>query len=186
MASLFTLWDASPSGLNTCTEARVAGLRCLQKRGAWSALENINRPTLIGLLGPDGKREFAIVSSLDGTSVTMEIGGRMIEAITSLVTPFWPGDYLVLWKPSAVYRRTMKPGMKGPDVAWLRDKLAEIGGLSVATENAGIFDSNLADQVIAFQQSRNLEGDGIADALTLIHLNSVVGDSATPVLKTLP
>ncbi len=186
MASLFTLWGASPTGLDTCTKARVAGLRCLLKRGAWSALEDINRPTLIGLLGPDGKREFAVVSSLDGTSVTMEIGGRTIAANTDLVTPFWPGDYLVLWKPAPVYRRTMKPGMKGPDVAWLRNRLAEIRGQAAATENAEKFDSNLAEQVIAFQQSRNLEGDGIVDALTLIHLNSVAGDPATPVLKTRP
>ncbi len=57
---------------------------------------------------------------------------------------------------------------------------------TATTENAEKFDSNLADQVIAFQQSRNLEGDGIADALTLIHLNSVAGDPATPVLKTRP
>ena len=186
MASLFTLWDATPPGLDTCTEARAAGLRCLQKQGAWPALEDINRPTLIGLLSPDGKREFAVVSSLDGTSVTMEIGGRKIEADTSLVTPFWPGDYLVLWKPSAVYRRTMKPGMEGPDVAWLRDRLAKIGGVSAAAEGAEKFDSDLADRVIAFQQSRNLEGDGTVDALTLIHLNSLAADPATPVLKTSP
>lgn len=186
MASLFTLWHASPPGLNTCSDAKTAGLRCLQKQGAWSALEGLNRPTVIGLLNPSGKREFAVVSSLDGTSVTMEIDGRRINADTSLVTPFWPGDYLVLWKPSAVFRRTLKPGMEGSDVAWLRDRMADIGGPSAATENAEKFDSNLADQVIAFQQSRNLEGDGTVDDLTLIHLNSLAADLVTPVLKSIP
>ena len=116
----------------------------------------------------------------------MEIDGRRINADTSLVTPFWPGDYLVLWKPSAVFRRTLKPGMEGSDVAWLRDRMADIGGPSAATENAEKFDSNLADQVIAFQQSRNLEGDGTVDDLTLIHLNSLAADLVTPVLKSIP
>ena len=63
MANLFTLWDASNPGLNTCTEARAAGLRCLQKQGTWSTLEDINRPTLIGLLGPGGKKEKAYPSA---------------------------------------------------------------------------------------------------------------------------
>ncbi len=188
MTRLFQLWrkDAKAlSGLNPCADAEALGLRCFRQQGSWSKMEALNRPALISMVNAKGIKKYAVVSSLMGTRATLEIDNRKIIAETGDIQSLWSGNFMVLWNPLPRLRRSLRPGMTGKDVAWLRERLGQIlgvpsGGGKVTSE---IFDDDLKKRVIAFQQSRKLETDGVVGTLTRIQLGAEIAPSGVPVLR---
>jgi len=192
---LFALWNKDAkalSGLIPCIDAEALGLKCFRSRGPWSKIESINRPALISLVDAGGNRKYAIVSSLSGTRATLEIDGRTMTAEAGDIQPLWPGDFLVLWNPPPPLQRTLRPGMTGKDVVWLRQRLRDILGGSPGDSTGGAnakadsFDDGLKKLVIAFQEGRKLKTDGIVGTLTRIQLGAAIAPSTVPVLRTQP
>ena len=87
----------------------------------------------------------------------------------------WSGDYTVLWRPPAVYHRLLARGHGGADVAWLKNRLAELDGEPANEAAEATFDASLEARVVAFQRSRPLGVDGIVGPHTLMQLNSALG-----------
>ncbi|OHC74461.1 MAG: hypothetical protein A3G18_11240 [Rhodospirillales bacterium RIFCSPLOWO2_12_FULL_58_28] len=186
MSKLFAMWKVeyvAPGKPDLCAGASYAGIRCLRWHGDWQALNDINRPALISLAAGEEKRIYAVVTALDGNNVTIDVGGGKIQTDTRNLTPFWSGDYMMLWKPPPGYWRVIRPGMKGKDVAWLRDRLSEIQGEPIESDDRDSFDEALKIRLISFQRSRKLIDDGAAGALTLTYINTLIKDPATPVLR---
>ncbi|NQV83721.1 MAG: AAA family ATPase [Rhodospirillales bacterium] len=196
VAKLFRLWGHTTkplSGLNPCADAEAQGLRCYRGQGPWPKLAALNHPALISLGKTDGARKYAVVTALDGSTVTLEAGGRKIVTDVQAIQDLWSGDFLVLWKPLASLRRNLRPGMSGRDVAWLKNRLGEIlkipspedgGAGSQKKEQDNFFGDDLKKRVIAFQQSHGLKVDGIVGTLTRIQLSAVIGSpNAPPLLK---
>ncbi len=186
LVALFDLWRLDYgrlAGGDPCEKARDAGLRCLSGQGTWETLENMNRPALIPLDAPDGGRLQALLSRSDGETVTLEVGESAVTAARDEVLSHWSGDYLILWKPPPTYRRSLKLGTRGADVAWLKARLAEIRGDSAEVAKDDVFDAELKAEIIAFQESRPLVVDGIVGARTLIQLNNAAGAPSVAVLR---
>ncbi len=191
MTRMFQLWskDAKTlSGLDPCADAEVLGLKCFRQRGSWSNMEALNRPALISLVNAEGVRKYAVVSALMETRATLEIGNRKIIAEAGDIQSLWSGDFMVLWNPLPRLRRSLRPGMTGKDVAWLRERLGIILGVPTGGKKAAsdIFDDGLKKRVIAFQESRKLETDGVVGTLTQIQLGAAIAPSNVPVLRTKP
>ncbi len=70
--------------------------------------------------------------------------------------------------PSA-FTRTLKKGMTGSDVAWVQNRLAELG-YTVSVTN--IYDDATFAAVKAFQQQNGLQADGTAGSQTFVMLKS--------------
>ena len=186
---LFGLWTRKPpplAGLDPCAEAQVLGLQCLRHRGSWASMENIDRPLLISLVNDKGDRRFAVVTAIDGRTATLALGDGEIAAGADALQALWSGEFLVLWEPLPGVRPTLRSGMKGPDVAWLRGRLAEILGQHADLENADLFDDRLKKRVIVFQQNHRLKSDGIVGTMTQIQLGGAIGGSAVPRLRKRP
>ncbi len=189
MAVLFAMWNVKPEtsgGIGGCAGAENLGLKCYRRYGTWSTLRNINRPTLINLKNTEGRWVHGVVIALNGDAVILDFGGQAVLATTDEVTPYWSGEFLVLWKPPSLDWRNLHFGMRGADVAWIRKRLAEIQGGPAVTVDADTFDGGLKDRVIAFQRGRDLSGDGIVTPMTLIHLNTAAGVLDVPVLRNEP
>jgi murein L,D-transpeptidase YcbB/YkuD len=75
----------------------------------------------------------------------------------------------------------MRQGLKGPDIFWLRLRLANKH--EKVDPERDTFDDKLHNAVIAFQESRALNANGIVDARTLVHLNSIDPTSVVPLLN---
>ena len=80
--------------------------------------------------------------------------------------------------------RIHRPGGRGKDIEWLRQRLAAIDGKPLPTTRADVYDDALRERVIAFQRSRSLVPDGIAGEETLTHLSTALRDSTVPVLAS--
>jgi general secretion pathway protein A len=181
---LFALWGrsyATLEGETPCSRARSGRLSCLLGQDGWQGLRNLNRPALVSLNSAENERVHALVTGLDGDQVKLEIGGRQYDSTIAALSPFWSGEYLILWRPPGAFRRVMRQGLKGPDIFWLRLRLANKH--EKVDPERDTFDDKLHSAVIAFQESRALNANGIVDARTLVHINSIDPTSAAPLLS---
>lgn len=185
-AALLDLWglDRDYKDIDDlCARAGDAGLKCLRGKASWDDMLAFDRPVLITLEDSLGWGGPVVVSALNGDRVTLLVGERRIEADAAKVKSLWSGDYLLLWRPPAVFRRTLGWGSEGEDVVWLRQFLAEISGRAMPEGRLAVFDGELRKAVVAFQESRGLKPDGMVGTHTLIHLNSAADLPEVPRLR---
>ncbi len=120
-------------------------------------------------------------SSLRGktANVVLETGARVVEL--EEINRSWTGEYLLLWRAPPNYRGDVKPGSRGPIVAWLKRHLALAQGRTSPTEKDPEYDQTLGREIKRFQLSVGLVPDGIVGTLTIMPL-SRASDTDDPVL----
>ena len=117
----------------------------------------------------------------DGSS-----GGDIPSPIANATVVETPIPFTPFPTPLPGVRPSLRSGMRGRDVAWLRGRLAEILGQHADLENADLFDERLKERVIAFQKNHRLKRDGIVGTMTQIQLAGAIGGSAVPRLRKRP
>jgi general secretion pathway protein A len=181
LSALFARWHkdyARLEGDTGCERALKAGLQCIYATGTWNNLRQLNRPAVIELLGPGGAKYQLLVTALKNNSVQLDIDGTPREFSRAEIERYWYGKYLTLWKPPPSGELTLRLGMQGPAVAWLRRTLARFDGESPPDVNNATFDAALQEKVKAFQRRHHLEPDGIVGRNTLIQLDAYDADIA--------
>lgn len=184
--ALYAQWNvdyrATPDALE-CDYARDAGFRCLVRAGTWTVLRRLDVPAILMLKTPAGEPRYAVLTRLDDASATLAIGDRHLTVRLGDVEPFWDGDFVALWKPPALGRTPIKPGMGGRDVVWLRQRLDEFDGRAAAPDDTLVYDDDLKRRVVAFQHAHALTADGIVGVETLLRLATIRSDSRGPSLS---
>ncbi|HET6724554.1 MAG TPA: AAA family ATPase [Gammaproteobacteria bacterium] len=186
-ATLFSLWGDSYAPFSptpACNQARVLGLRCLYQQGSWQELASYDRPAILNLTLPDGRRYQAVIVALGDGAVTLRAGAAEKTVPVAALRRDWNGEFLLLWRPPPDSGGLLQQGMSGPAVAWLQTQLAKLdGGLASATAGAAAYDAAIAGAVKRFQRAHNLAVDGIAGERTLIELNSALKSAGVPLLR---
>ncbi len=182
-ARLFTLWGGSFRALGDrpCEQALAEGLECLADKGSLAQLRLFNRPAIVALTTPDGVEHQVVVTALDERHVRLDAGGAAVDADILDVERYWLGDFLLLWRPPLPLPKLLRPGMRGPEVRWLRQGLAVARGES-AVGATDLYDAALQRGVEEFQRSHRLNVDGIAGVQTQVVLDALVGLPGTPTL----
>lgn len=186
-SGLFKLWDVGlylENDLRPCEQATRQGLRCLVRSGNWTQLRSFDRPAVLQMNTPNGKKVAVLLVALDAQQATLVLGGKRSAWPLREVDPYWLGQYMLLWRPP-VTSEVLREGDTGPDVVWLRglmDRLLPEARTSGTV--ADHFDAGLASRVKRFQAQHSLEQDGIVGSLTLIHLNASDERSGGPRLTT--
>jgi general secretion pathway protein A len=182
---LFSQWRRDYnrlSGDTGCERAQRAGLDCLYTSGTWNNLRQLNRPAVIELIDPHGRRRHVLVSALQDDRVVLDIGGQSREFPLSEVERYWYGKFLTLWMPPPSGEAKLRRGTRGPAVVWLRGVLARYAGQAEPAEANDIFDARLEEQVKQFQRRHYLDDDGVVGRSTLIHLDAYNSDAPAPFL----
>ena len=150
------------------------GLSCFYHRGNLNSLRKLNRPVALKLYNDDGKIAYLILSSLDKNQAIINTGNESFEIDTGIIEKHWYGEFSMLWQAPPFYQQTILPGSKGDIVQWLGQQLTRLYDNS----NPTIYDTyseELVTLLKRFQKSQGLIPDGIAGPLTLIHLNTKIG-----------
>src|SRR5439155_14768357 len=66
LTALFARWHKDYNeltGATGCERAEKAGLRCIYASGNWNNLRELNRPTVVELLGQSGRRHQVLITS---------------------------------------------------------------------------------------------------------------------------
>jgi len=181
--ALYRLWGVRASVINdeqACAQAPAAGLRCLQGGGSWTVLTNFDRPALLLLVAPEGRRVPVLVREVIGSEVRIQAGDRQLQVPISELENRWFGEYRLLWKTPPGGYAALRPGDRNDAVKWLRDRLARATGLTSIAPDPRYYDAGLRQLVESFQRDRELSADGVAGARTLINLNNLDQGASIP------
>lgn len=175
MKNLLSIWnvdyDSSKSG--ACA-AEDAGLSCVDQRGSWSVLQQLDRPAVLTLTDSEGRSHEAVVVAInDDSSADLLLGDQRMTFPVDAITRLWYGQYLMVWRPATSDPASIRPGTRGPAVLWLRQSLAKLDPEFSATGDlADVFDAELGQHLIEFQRRNRLKTDGFAGQQTQIIINS--------------
>ena len=184
MAQLIGLWNPKitvPRGENVCRTLSQQGLECYRSNGAWADLAQLNRPAILSLNLESGKTQYVLLRSLGSDSAVLDSGSGPLRLPLSQLQTLWSGDFLLLWQREAD-ATTIGPGAHGPNVVWLRQRLAQAQGKSLTPPVPASFGPELRGQVVDFQNAHGLDADGVAGIRTLIMLSNIGHAAGTPVL----
>jgi general secretion pathway protein A len=181
-ATLFSLWSASyaPGPVGACQQAESANLRCLFQRGTLEEVQTLNLPVILTLRSRLGVEHQVVLSGLRDSVGLVTLGGRDYRVAASDIADFWQGEYLLLWKPQTNEVKAFVPGMRDPDIRWLRASLATIQGEPIAPMQSDVYDENLEARVKQYQRERRLTADGLVSHQTQIAIIAELGADETP------
>jgi len=188
MTNLLAAWGVSyrPGGGDACSQAAAAGLSCLNQRGSWQILEQLDRPAVLSLTDSTGRMHQVLVAAVEGDRALLRIGDRSLTVPVAEVASLWYGRYVLLWQPPNGDATVLRVGIRSPKVVWLRESLAALdadaGTQSTGGSQSDLFDEALEQQLMAFQRRNRLEVDGIAGQRTQIIINSKLRLEGTPSL----
>ena len=150
-------------------------LYCLYQKGSLAQIQQLDRPVILTLRDNAGETHQVVLAGISNDAAVIQIGDdREAVSLTSVVE-LWYGEYLLLWKPQIGAVKAFYPGMRDPDVAWLRTSLATIQGNPVEPVDSDYFDENLETRVRDYQVTRRLNVDGLVGQQTQIVINTDLG-----------
>jgi general secretion pathway protein A len=129
-----------------------------------------------------GNSHQVVLTHLDDEHAQIELGGTTHDIGIGELSRYWFGDFVMLWRPGTSQVKSLSPGMRGPDVRWLRESLQHLRGEHSDGPASDAFDTDLASLVRDFQRQHRLTVDGIAGVQTQIALASAVAGSDAPLL----
>jgi general secretion pathway protein A len=169
-------WDRSSYPF-ACDYADAAGLRCLHRQGSRRSMEDINRPAVLTVKGPEGDRANVTLARLEGDVATLKTAEGTLEVAFSDLEDYWHGDFSVLWQvppymawdgdPSELPRRNREG-------VWLSARMMQLVGLhadnsdEIERVNRMIRD----EQIRWYQKLKGLKQDGVVGAMTLIQMSN--------------
>jgi general secretion pathway protein A len=179
---LFSLWnvDLKADTRRPCVQAEEHGLHCLYQRGTLDQVRTLGRPVILTLRDADSNPHQVVLAALGAKSARIDVGGTSYRVANGDLEQLWFGEYLLLWRPGTAGIKSFLPGMRDPDVRWLRASLARIQGRAVEPVDSDLFDENLAARVREYQRDRGLPVDGMAGHATQVAISSDLGGNDMP------
>ena len=180
--TLFRLWsvDLKSDAKRPCVQAEEGGLHCLYQRGTLDQLRTLGLPVILTLRDGNSDPHQVVLAGLGPQTAVVNIGGTEFRVANSELEQLWFGESLLLWRPGTSSVKSFLPGMRDPDVRWLRASLARIQGKPADPMESDVYDEALAGRVRDYQRERRLPVDGMAGYATQVAINSDLGDGEMP------
>jgi general secretion pathway protein A len=180
---LLALWGtAMVDDRDPCGQAQKAGLACLEQRGSWAQVRELNRPAILTLTDDRGARHRVVLSALDDEFATLDLGEHAVRIPLGDLSRDWFGEFTVVWKPKTSRTRLLTVGMRGDEVRWLRRSLNALHGAASDPQMDDLYDEELATAVQNFQREHRLNVDGIAGLQTQVVLDTALAEPGSPLL----
>jgi general secretion pathway protein A len=176
--ALFRAWGADYRRADACRQAEGLGLRCRTARGGLNELRQLNRPAVLRMRDDQGDEFHATLLKLLPKAATFAVGSETTTVDLGALAAQWSGHYSLLWRAPPDVHGTIRPGDRGPAVAWLSRHLAQMQGRSAGNPGDLVFDDVLMHHVKQFQLARGLIPDGTVGPETLIRLAAAADQTA--------
>ncbi|BAL25650.1 AAA family ATPase [Azoarcus sp. KH32C] len=182
--SLFLLWNIETPTVGideACRLIAARGIGCLRRDGDLEALRAMNAPAILELSQAGGPNFFATLIAIDAEHARLAFAGTTREVSLDSLQRQWRGNYVLLWRTPPGWYRSVGPGMRGADVAWVVRQLGRWEGSPDAAASGNTYNAVVEQRMRAFQRGNGLPEDGVVGPMTLVRL-AAVADSEAPVL----
>ena len=172
---LLRRWALAPvNGESACDTAARHGLGChLATSGSLDLLASLDRPAVLTLHPPGQPDTAVLLTGLDATDATLDVGGQPRRLPLGELALAWQGEFGVLWRLPEGY---LPGGARSPAFNhWLDTQLSAALPATAAS-------SPLNTRLRAFQIRHGLKPDALVGPVTLMQLNRVAG-AAEPTLS---
>lgn len=166
MAALWPGMDTEEVA-EACSGEIVEGLACLQLRGNWSFVEEIDLPSILRLSDPADAH--VLLAGMNEGDVILRHGGQDWRVPRSQLERRWRGDLLVAWPDTGV---VLKRGDSGALVARMKRLAAKSQPQPWTGEVNATYDDSFRDWVAAFQSRHGLSEDGVIGPATRLFLRA--------------
>lgn len=180
---LIRAWD---SGIkvggrdNVCRVLRGQGLECYRTSGSIKDLRQMDRPAILTVTDASGADRHVLVTQLATDRARVDTARGGVDVGIDDLSRAWNGDMLLLWRRET-REVQLSPGMRGPGVLWLRDRLGEMIGKPASRSDR--YDAALQEEVRLFQEARDLTADGVVGIRTRIALSDPAPGTPTLTYK---
>ena len=180
LSTLLMRWQPNYKTSANTTVCKDSGhnLSCFNHRGNLNSLRKLNRPVVLKLYNDNGKIAYLVLSKLNKDQATLNTGQETFEINTQLIEKHWFGEFSLLWQTPPFYQQTILPGSSGDTVQWLGQQLTRLYNHDSNPTIHNTYSEELVTLLKRFQKNKGLIPDGIAGPLTLIHLNTAIGQPA--------
>ena len=176
--SLFRVWNLpfDASGRKTAEDqAGAAGVNLIENKGTLADLRLINKPVVLKLLNSNHNNFFyATLLSLNDNQAEIAIGPKTEKLPIQDILVVWSGEYTLLWRPPAEYKRKLRQGGSGAIVEWIDRNLAQIQNRSATGKKT--YGPPLSDHVREFQGYVGLNPDGVVGPMTLAYIQGMLSN----------
>ena len=180
---LFNLWGVdfpSNTQFTPCDFARTKQLSCWYRHGTFTDIKRTNRPAVLKMVSRQGSVFFITLLEQNKRGQWLIAADTMRMTVSEMrLDKIWTEEFVVLWKRPNHYVRTIRPGDRGPLVAWLGTQLASIGIYNTPVKDM-VYSSRLMSEVRQLQRRCGIQVDGLLGRETIILLNTING--GVPVL----
>jgi len=172
--TLFSLWNVelARTSQTACEQAKQYQLSCFFRRGSLAQVQQLDRPAILTLNDITGTSHQILLTRLGKKEAIISLGGQSYAINVDELSALWYGEYLLLWRPQISTVKSFAPGMRDPDVTWLRQSLAAIQGRPINPMQSDVFDAELEARVRDYQIARRLTVDGKVGEQTQILMNT--------------
>ncbi len=178
--ALFRMWDFPFDASDKKTagdQAAAQGLDLIENKGNLVDLRLINKPVILKLLNSKTNSYFYVtLMSLADNRAEIAQGARIKTFPVQDLFVIWSGEYILLWKPPAFYKRKLRIGNGGDMVLWLDRHLAQVQRRPATGKT--VYDTQMADDVKEFQQSVGLTPDGVVGPMTIVYIKGMLGNES--------
>lgn len=168
-AALLKRWNVASEAELPCSTPIRTGLRCVQGRDEFDDLRRLNTPAVLQLMDRKGRKMHVALVQVQRNQAVIQLGDTVRRVPVSAVESQWTRQYTLLWRPPASLTSTVGVGASGPNVEWLRERVAKWKGLE-PDKLPHTLEGALKTQLQAFQTFEGLRATGAGDLRTLVHL----------------
>ncbi len=178
--ALFQAWNLpfDASDLSTAPDqAEKAGLNLIEGKGNMVDMRLINKPVILKMLNPkDNSFFYVTLVSLVDNEARIATGAKIQTLPIQDILLSWTGEYILLWRPPAEYKRKLRLGGGGAIVEWIDRNLAQVQKRQVTGKK--VYDSELSGFVKEFQTKVGLNADGVVGPMTIVYIKGMQGDES--------
>lgn len=160
-----------------CPAVIFAGFNCVGGTGTLDQLERFDRPLVLVLDTPAGKRQVLLLGVGD-THVRLDLGPRDAVLTRPALAQLWHGAFYSPFRLPASLPPILRQGDQGRAVAWLDRQLRHFDGDTAAPPGVATFDATVTGRVQRLQRVFGIPDDGVVGPETLFALTSL--DTAGP------
>ncbi|MDQ6978637.1 MAG: AAA family ATPase [Mariprofundaceae bacterium] len=175
LQTLVQVWQPHAQA-DDCTEiARSSGLQCFHQALTLAQLRQFDRPAMITMMGDDGYAHAAVVRYLSGDSAQLQWQDHQWSMGLKALEQRRFADVTLLWQATTDYHGPIRRNDTGNIIKRIHQQLDTREGVTLVGGTHPLrWDTAIQTRLKTFQRQQGLKPDGVAGALTLMHLNDAV------------